>query len=440
MPNNPNHNDLITITRRRFLQSTAAVALPMIVPASALGKGRQEPPSERITVGVIGCGKMANDYHLPTLLSFDDVQTVAVCEVDTTRRAFAKKRVEEAYSKVGRDYKGCAEYSDYRELIARKDIDAVLIATPENQHAIPIIEACKTGKDVYCEKPLTLTLAEGKACIDAVRKHKRVFQTGSQQRSNVFGPFREAVEFIRSGRIGTVKSVTVGVGGPPKWCDLPEEEMEPGLDWNLWLGPAPMRPYNSVLSPRGVHNHFPAWRSYREYAGGGHADMGAHHYDIAQWALDMDQSGPVEIIPPDDHNAQTGVKFIYANGVEMTHGGPSGCLFTGTLGTLHIDRGVLKSDPPGLTQEPLGEKEVHLFKSPGHHRNWIDCIRSREKPVADVEAGARTVAITQLGNRAYWEQNRLKWDPKAWKFVGDDKANKEWLDRERREGWKLPRV
>jgi predicted dehydrogenase len=434
-PDRPHH-----VTRRQFLQTATAVALPMVVPASALGKGWQKPPSERITVGVIGCGKMANDYHLPTLLGFNDVQIVAVCEVDSTRRAFAKKRVEESYAKDRPDYKGCADYNDYRELIGRKDIDAVLIAAPENQHAIPIILACQAGKDVYCEKPLTLTLAEGKACIDAVRKYKPVFQTGSQQRSNVFGPFREAVEFIRSGRIGTVKSVTVGVGGPPKWCDLPEEEKEPGLDWDLWLGPAPMRPYNSVLSPRGVHNHFPAWRSYREYAGGGHADMGAHHYDIAQWALDMDQSGPVEIIPPEDPNAQTGVKFIYANGVEMTHGGPSGCVFTGTLGTLYIGRGVLKSDPPSLIQEPLGEKEVHLFKSPGHHRNWIDCIRSRENTVADVEVGARTVAITQLGNRAYWEQKRLKWDPEAWKFVGDDKANKEWLDRERREGWKLPRV
>ena len=186
---------------------------------------------------------------------------------------------------------------DFRELIARKDIDAVCIATPEHWHAIPAIEAMKAGKDVYCEKPLTLTLAEAKRCIDVARKYKRVFQTGSQQRSNVFGPFREAVEIIRSGRLGKIQTVTVGVGGPSKWCDLPAEELEPGLDWDLWLGPAPMRPYNSILSPRGVHKHFPDWRSYREYAGGGHSDMGAHHYDIAQWCLGMDESGPVEIIP-----------------------------------------------------------------------------------------------------------------------------------------------
>jgi predicted dehydrogenase len=213
--------------------------------------------------------------------------------------------------------------------------------------------------------------------------------------------------------------------------------MESGLDWNLWLGCAPMRPYSSVLSPRGVHNHFPAWRNYREYAGGGHADMGAHHYDIAQWALDMDHSGPVEIIPPDDPGATQGVRYRYENGVEMIHGGPGGCLFTGTSGTLHIDRGILTSDPPDIVKEPLGEREVRLPQSRGHHRNWIDCIRSRQRPIADVEIGARSVAITQLGNLAYWRHRRLRWDPRRWRFVGDPTAER-WMDRERRAPWKLP--
>ena len=193
----------------------------------------------------------------PSCLRFGDVQALAVCEVDRTRREHAKQRVDKAYegktpSQV------CAAYSDFRELVGRKDIDAVCIATPEHWHAIPAIEAMKAGKDVYCEKPLTLTLAEGKRCIEVARKYERVFQTGSQQRSNVFGPFREAAELIRSGRLGKIQTVTVGVGGPSKWCDLPAEKMEPGLDWDLWLGPAPKRPYNSHLSPRGVHKHFPA--------------------------------------------------------------------------------------------------------------------------------------------------------------------------------------
>jgi predicted dehydrogenase len=426
-------------TRRGLLQGAAtALAAPLFVPASALGKDGKTAASERITVGFIGCGKMANDYHLSTLLTFADVQALAVCEVDQKRREHAKRRVERAYEgKAG--YKGCAAYADFRELLARKDIDAVCIATPEHWHALAIIEACKAGKDVYCEKPLTLTLAEAKRSIDAVRKHSRVLQTGSQQRSSVFGPFRKAAEIVRSGRLGKIQTVTVGVGGPSRWCDLPAETPEPGLDWDLWLGPAPLRPYHSALSPRGVHNHFPAWRNYREYAGGGHADMGAHHYDIAQWCLGMDESGPVEITPPDDPKATTGVKYRYVNGVVMTHGGPSGCVFTGTAGKLHIDRGRLSSEPESIVKEPLGAKDVHLYESPGHHRDWVNCIRSRKRPVADVEIGARSVAVVILGNLAYWHHRKLRWDPKGWDFI-DDKEASRWLDRERRDPWRLPEV
>ncbi len=427
-------------TRRHFLGGLAAtsIALPTIVPSSVFGRGDKAAPSERITVGFIGCGKMANDNHLKELLRFGDVQALAVCEVDRTRREHAKRRVDKAYE--GRTPTHlCDTYSDFRELVGRKDIDAVCIATPEHWHVIPAIEAMKAGKDVYCEKPLTLTLAEGKRCIEVARQYKRVFQTGSQQRSNVFGPFREAAEIIRSGRLGKIQTVTVGVGGPSEWCNLPAEETEPGLDWDLWLGPAPLRPYNSTLSPRGVHDFFPRWRNYREYAGGGHADMGAHHYDIAQWCLGMDDSGPVEISPPLVPKAHHGVTYRYANGVVMVHGGPSGCTFTGTDGTLRIDRDHLSSDPGSIVKDPLGGKDVHLEKSPGHHRNWLDCIRSRKRPLADVEIGARSVAITILGNLAYWNGRRLRWDPAKWEFVDDPVASK-WLDRERRDPWQLPSV
>jgi len=426
------------ISRRALLAGAAALATPQIVPRSTLGEPGRAAPSERIAVGFIGVGKMANDYHLPSILGLDDCQAVAVCDVDTTRRMHAKKRVEEHYAKKGKPAT-CADYRDFRDLLARRDVDAVIVAAPDHWHAIPSIEACKAGKDVYCEKPLTLTLLEGQRCIAAVRKLGRVFQTGSQQRSNVFGQFREAVEILRSGRLGKIKTIHVGVGGPSRWCDLPEEPMEPGLDWDLWLGYAPVRPYNSVLSPRGVHNHFPAWRSYREYSGGGHTDMGAHHYDIAQWALGMDQSGPVEIIPPQDPKATSGVKYVYANGVEMFHGGPGGCTFEGTSGKLYIERGKLTSEPESIVKEPLGPNDVHLEKSPGHHRNWVDCIRSRKRPLADVEIGARTAAICHLGNLAYWYHRKLKWDPENWRFVGDDEANT-WLDRPRRDPWQLPIV
>jgi predicted dehydrogenase len=427
----------MTITRRTLLK-TAAIMAPTIVSAAALGSQKATRPSDRINVAIIGCGKMANDFHIPQLLNQADVQVVAVCEVDQTRREHAKSRVEAKYSTAKSEYKGCDTYVDFRQIIARDDIDAVCIATPDHWHAIPVIEACKAGKDVYCEKPLTLTIEEARRCVEAARKHGRIVQTGSQQRSNVFGPFREAVEIIRSGRLGKIHRVTVGVGGPSVPCDLVKEEMEPNLDWEMWLGQAPLRPYNSVLSPRGVHSHFPAWRNYREYSGGGHTDMGAHHYDIAQWALDMDQSGPVEIIPPEAADATTGVRFLYANGVEMVHGGPSGCMFHGENGTLHIDRGRLVSAPEEIVKTPLGENDVHLPKSPGHHRNWLDCIKSREAPVAEVEKGARTVSIIHLGNLAYREHKSLKWNPQKWEF--ENPADNHLLDRERRDPWQLPEV
>jgi predicted dehydrogenase len=427
------------ISRRRFLTRASAAALcPAIVPRAALGLGGRAPASDRITVGFIGCGKMMNDYHIPEVLKQSDTQAVAVCEVDAKRRAHARQRIEKHYSADG-SYRGCSEHADFRELLARPDIDAVIIATPDHWHALPILAAARAGKDIYCEKPLTLTILEAQRAIEAVRRHGRVFQTGSQQRSNVFGPFREAVEIIRSGRLGKVLKVEVGVGGPSRPCELPEETPEPGLEWDLWLGAAPLRPYHSSLSPRGVHNHFPAWRNYREYSGGGHTDMGAHHYDIAHWALGLDGTGPLRIVPPEDPQAQRGVRYFYEGGLEIVHGGPGGCLFTGTNGTLRIDRGHLSSQPEAIVKEPLGEKDVKLFRSPGHHRNWLDCIRSRTAPVASVEAGARTVTVIHLGNLAYQLRRELRWDPVRWEFPGDDEANRR-RDRERRDPWQLPPV
>lgn len=416
----------------------AAVAGSVFAPHVVIGQSSRPAPSERITIGIIGTGKLTFGYHLPTMLGMSDVQVLAVCDVDKTRRLHAKEVVDKAYSGKA-DSKDCAAYSDFREILVRRDIDAVVIATPDHWHAIPLIEACKAGKDVYCEKPLTLTIAEAVACIEAVRKYKRVMQTGSQQRSSVFGQFRLACELIRSGRIGKVQRVTVGVGGPSKWCDLPGETIEPGLDWDMWLGCAPLRPYNAILSPRGVHDHFPAWRDYREYSGGGMTDMGAHHFDIAQWALDMDTSGPVKIVPPEDPKAGIGVKFIYANGVEMRHGGKSGCTFYGDNGMLYIDRGKLTSEPESVAKEPLGKDEVHLYESPGHHREWLDCIRSRKQPNAHAEIGARSVTVCHLGNLAYWNRRTLRWDPRTWRFVGDEEANT-WLDCPRRDPWHLPKL
>jgi len=316
----------------------------------------------------------------------------------------------------------------------------VVIATPDHWHTVPCVEAMKAKKDVYCEKPLTLTIAEAKLLIDAVRKHDRVFQTGSQQRSD--REFRVACELVRNGRIGKIKEVYADVGGPSKWCDLPEEPMEEGLDWNFWLGPAPLRPYNSVLSPRGIHNHFPNWRGFREYSGGGMTDWGAHHFDIAQWGLGMDESGPVEIIPPEEPKRGKGVKYVYANGIPLIHDnweGKGGVNFVGTEGWIHVNRGQLSSSPEGLVKEPLPDLPIKLYKSPGHQRDWLECIKSRKRPICDVEIGARSVTVCHLGNLAYWNGRKLKWDPQKWQFVDDTEANG-WLDRQRRDPWQLPAI
>lgn len=422
-------------TRRQFLKTTTAlaVAAPTILPSSVWGAAKG--PNDRITLGFIGMGRQ-NQGLLNGFIHSKETQVVAVCDVDTTRREHAKKTVEDYYAKQTDKgtFKGCEGYKDFRELVARKDIDAVVVATPDHWHALNVIAAANAGKDVYCEKPLSLTIAEARAMVNAVRRNNRICQTGSMQRSSQ--EFRKACELVRNGRLGKIKQVIVGVGTSSKWCDLPEEPMEPGLDWDTWLGPAPVRAYNSVLSPRGVHEHFPNWRSYREYSGGMMTDWGAHHFDIAQWGLGMDDSGPVEIIPPEDPKATSGVRYLYANGVEMVHDASrGGALFIGENGKVFVDRGKFEATPETLAQEPLDDKAIRLYNSSNHLKDWLDCIRSRKLPICDVEIGCRSVSVCHLGNLAYWNHRKLKWDPKAEQFIGDKEANT-WLDREKRAPWK----
>ena len=423
-------------SRRHFLAAAStAVAAPFVLRSRVWAEMKSgSGPNGRINVGFIGMGMM-NRGHLGGLLGNQQTHVVAVCDVHKTRLDDAVATVHKSYAKVREsgEYKGCAAYNDFRELIARPDIDAVVIATPDHWHAIPAILAARAKKDVYCEKPLSLTIAESRAMVTAARENNIVFQTGSQQRSEFSGYFRKAVEYVRSGRIGKVKAVRVGVGGPAKPCDLAAEDVPAGVDWELWNGPSPARPFSHVLCPVDIHKHFPAWRSYKEYAGGGLADMGAHHFDIAQWALDLDHTGPVEIHPPE--KGDSGLRFVYANGIEMFHGGPSGCTFEGTEGTIYVDRGGIKSTPESILAEPLTDKDFHLPQIANNHKqNWIDCIKSRAKPVADVEVGARTAQVCQLGNIGYWLRRPLKWNPEKEEFLGDAEANA-LRSRENRAPW-----
>jgi predicted dehydrogenase len=416
-----------SFSRRRFLTGAAATAAfgPSILHAA--------PTEKRLNIAFIGYGKRAYAV-MGQALREKEVRIVAVCEVEGTRRAKAKEVVEKAYAegiKAG-EYKGCDVYVDYRELVKRDDLDAVVIMTPDHMHVHPALAAAAKGLDIYCEKPLTQNIAEGRLLVNAIAKNNIIFQTGSQQRSEFGGRFRTAVEMIWAGKIGDLKTIRIGVGESPKPCGLPAQEQPENVDWDLWLGPAPQRAYNEILCPKGMHSHFPQFRKYEEFAGGMLADMGAHHFDIAQWAMEMDGSGPVTVEPPAE--GETGLKFTYANGVEMFHGGPGGCTFEGTEGTIRVDRNLLESDPAELLTAPLGENDRRVYPSDNHLRNWIECVKSREQPICTVETGHRTASVCHLANIGYKLRRKLTWDPAAELFSNDPEANA-LTTRKAREGW-----
>ena len=431
------------LTRRRFLKSAAAAsAAPLVFARDASAVAA----NERLAVGFIGVGTQ-NRGHLGGMLGRKEVEVVAVCDVVQERLDNASRTVEKRYAdriKSGA-YKGPAAYTDFRKLIDHPGLDAVVIATPDHWHAQPVILAARAGKHIYCEKPLTHNVAEGQQIVQEVAKAKITFQTGSQQRSEFGGHFRKAVEYVWNGRIGKLQTIRIGVGGPSRPCDLPAQEVPPGTDWDAWLGPAPERPYHSDLCPKGVHGHFPAWRNYQEYAGGQVADMGAHHFDIAQWAMKMDGSGPVEVIPP-EKSKDRGLRFLYASGIVMIHNefekGKDGkeihadCVFEGTDGIILVSRGGISSLPDTILKEPLGENAQRVYPSSSHHGNWLECIRSGKQTICPASVGHRSATICHLGNIGYHLGRKLKWDPVKEQFVGDGAANKQ-LSREPRAKWKL---
>jgi predicted dehydrogenase len=440
-------------SRRTFLQTASAAAVaPFILPSRARGA------NERLALGFIGVGKM-NRGHLNNFLSRKEVQVAAVCDVDTTRRESARETVEKRYSedKAGGSFKGCDAYNAFEEVLARPDIDAVVIATPDHWHAFIAIAAVRAGKDVYCEKPLTHNIHEALALTSAVRDTGRILQTGSQQRSSK--EFRVAAELVRNGVIGKIKHIEVSFGDPAPVYNLATEESEPGLDWDRWCGPGPLKGYSSVLSPRGVHDHFPAWRMTREFGGGMITDWGAHHIDIAQWGLGEDGNGPVEAKVPDQGgDAKRGATLVYAGGVPVTHVNGRGVSFFGEDGEVHVNRGkfefILKGESRHrfwdrdqdkgtsldrevvLTErEFLKDAKVRLYESKNHHEDWLNSIRTRELPICDVAVGASTVIACHLMNFTYWHGANFGWDPKAHQFTqGGDAA---WLTREYRGQWKV---
>ena len=422
--------------RRQILAAGAAAAISVLWVMTRSGlAGISTRANDTIGIGVIGMG-IRGRRLMYQMMDRDDIRIVGVSEVAGPRLLAAMQAVE------AKDGEPCAGYLDYEDLLARNDIDAVVIATQDSNHARPAIMAARRGIDVYCEKPLTLTIAEGRAICDAVAHGQAVFQTGSQQRSEYGGRFRTACEHIRNGRIGKLKRVEIGVGDPPTPCDLPDEETPAGYDWNRWLGASPERKFNSELCPEGVHGHYPRWRQFGEYGNGYFADMGAHHYDIAQWAMDTDHTGPVRIIPPALVNGEMpkrGLVLEYDNGVQISHGGRSGCTFTGTDGMIYVDRGALEASDESILKDPAGNSDLKLPDTGGHMKNWIDCIRNRTRPICHEEVGHRTASVNQLAVIGYEVGQPLVWDPRKEVFTGDHAAaGNAKLERPSRGEWGIP--
>jgi predicted dehydrogenase len=428
----------VALTRRAFMFRGAAalgagVALPTIVPSTVFGAAA---PSNRITMGMIGMGGQMGG-HFRTMLGRADVQVLAVCDVDRKKRESAKAQTESTYAQAlaSGTYRGCDACREYEQVCERPDIDAVLIATPDHWHAAISLAAIKTGKDVYCEKPMTLTIHEGRLVSDACRQYGTIYQVGSQQRSE--WAFRTAAEIVRNGWIGKVKTCYASLGrfAPP--ATLPEQPIPEGFDYDRWLGPTPWYPYNY----RRVEGNFGGgWRCFWEYGSRKNGDWGAHHFDIIQWALGMDDSGPVKFIPK-GWNGTPYQTHVYANGVTVERDHPvnnaanrgnSMIQFIGEKGEVFVSRnGMLDTVPVELARRPLRPNDIHLYESRNHLGNWVDCIRSRQPTICHAEIGHRTATICQLNGIAERLGRPLEWDP-AQEQILNDPAAARWYDRPRR--------
>lgn len=436
-------------TRREAIKTGgAALALfPAIVPARVLGPNA---PSNRINVGAIGVGRISRIHDMPEVWKHDDAQIVAVCDLDTRRLLAGRQLVDNTYAaKAGRSYAGTRTYVDYRELLANPDIDAVIISTPDHQHADPAIHAARAGKDIYLQKPASLTIAEGRAMADVVGATGRILQIGSQQRGTEPWPqFHRACELVRNGRIGQLRHVEIGLPGDPAGPAAEAQPIPPNLHYDAWLGTTPDAYYTEIRVHPQADFGRPGWLRCEQFGAGMITGWGAHHVDIAHWGMDMEHSGPVEIWGTAEFPA-SGLWNVhgafetharYANGVTMTISGalPNGIKFIGSEGWIFVTRSgpVTASDPGGPQVEPLqasnpailaseiGPNEIRLYRAPAQHRNWLDSIRTREAPIAPAEIGHRACSTCLLHAIAmHSEGQRLRWDPRAERFVDNDRAN-----------------
>ena len=443
------------INRRDFIRSTAKGAVassllvtgfPTIVPASVLGKNA---PSNRINIAALGTGRISRDHDMPGVWKYDSARIIAVCDLDSKRVEDAKKLVNSYYSKKeGKPYDGVKTYDDYREALQNKDIDAVLISTPDHWHSLMAIHAVEAGKDVYMQKPASLTIADGRAVSNAVHRTGRILQIGSQQRSSP--QFRYAAELVRNGRIGDLHTVEVGLPGDPGGDEEPEMPIPNNLNYEMWLGPTPYVYYTEKrVHPQEGYGR-PGWLRCEQFGAGMITGWGSHHIDCAHWAMDTEYTGPIEIsghaeFPKSglwDVHGIFRTEGVYENGVKMivTNELPNGIKFIGSKGWIFVTRGnysVTASDPvsasgdkkplmasdPKIITSKIGPDEIHLYESSDHHGNWLESVRSRKQPIAPIEVGHRSCSTCLLHHVTMKLGRTVKWDPVKERFINDDEAN-----------------
>ena len=444
-----------SITRRHFIQTAAAagaIGAFQFIPARALGGAGFVAPSKRLTLGIIGLG-IQGTGDMRAFLGHPEVQVVAVCDVNEGQRAKGKQVVDTHYSNTD-----CAVYTDFRELLARKDIDAVQITTPDHWHSLIAVEAARQGKHMYQEKPMGWSFRAAHAVQKAVQENGVVFQFGTQQRSD--GKFRFACELVRNGKIGQLKTILVGVPGSVSACPIqPTEPVPKELNYDMWLGPAPMAPYcYQRCRPYTQKDGWSVWYSISDYCMGMIGNWGVHHLDIAQWGNNTELSGPTEIegkgeFPKGmltDCCVSWQVENRYANGVTLIHmddgtskkhplqvgGHGHGVMFIGTEGWVHVDRERLDAHPASLLESKIAPNEIHLFKSDNHGANFVDAAKGRKKPAAPIDIAVRTDTLCNLQLIAARLQRKLRWDPEKEQFRNDAQANA-LLDRPMRPPWKV---
>jgi len=443
----PKHMQRRKFINRITLGTAAMVGFPSIVPAHVLGK---DAPSNKINIGQIGCGRIALSHDMPDTMNFDIAKVLAVCDVDSIRTEKAKVFTDNFYKKkTGKEkYNDTKSYDDYRELLADKDIDAVMVSTPDHWHSQPALEAALAGKDIYLQKPTSLTIKEGQQLRDAVQKKNVILQVGTQQRA--MPQFRVAAELVRNGRIGKIHTVKIGLPGDPAGPEAPEMPIPSNLNFDMWLGSTPEVPYTEIgVHPQADYSR-PGWLRNRSYGAGMITGWGQHHYDSAAWGMNTELTGPISVealaeFPKSglwNVHGDFLVKHEYENGMTVyTSGGyTNGVKYIGDDGWIFVSRGAYQasaSDPvdqeksakalnasdPKILESVIGENEIHLEKIDDQHGNWLDCIKSRKQPISPIEKGHKACAVCLISDIAMQFDRKLEWNNDTEMFVNDDEAN-----------------